>query len=261
VASSLSALPRLGSGAGYRRSWESWLHGGPAGVGWVEVVVERCLDLPEDDRARLRRLAGTVQVVPHGVEAAFDVPGDPDPAAVEAGAALAAEWSAPWFSGHLYPSRRRAEPLREWAREQGRRAQRLQDGLGVPFLVEVAEYDMAEVVGEVLDHCDCGLILNLAMLWQARERGVDPSGYLDRLPRERVVEVHLTTGDARAGAVEEHTRPVAGPVWDMFADLVASGQVRASVVERDGDQPRDLAELAADVDRARAVFDGHAPIA
>ncbi|WP_447008490.1 multinuclear nonheme iron-dependent oxidase [Saccharothrix isguenensis] len=65
-------------------------------------------------------------------------------------------------------------------------------------------------------------------MWRARERGVDPSGYLRRLPLDRVVEVHLTTGDARAGAVEEHTGPVAGPVRDLFAELVATGPVRAS---------------------------------
>lgn len=258
VTGSGSGLPRLGSGIGYRESWDSWLRGGTSTAEWVEVVVERCEDLPADHRARLARLARTVPVVPHGVAPEFDVPGEVDAAAVAAGAALAAEWAAPWFSGHLYPSRAtRASP-----RALGARARHLQDQLGVPFLLEIAEYDVpdtAELATAVLEHCDCGLVLNLALLWQAaRGHGVDASAFLRGLPAERVVEVHLTTGDARGGAVEVHTDPVATRVWDLFAELAANTAVAASVVERDGEGGRDLVEVSADLDRARAVFSGSA---
>lgn len=151
-------------------------------------------------------------------EAAFDVPGEDDPAAVEACAELARELGAPWVSGHLWPSRGEVQGM-------GRRAQELQDRLGLPFLVEVAEYDSPGVVAEVVERCDCGLVLNLALLARA-----DSAAFLRLVPLERVVEVHLTTGDG--DGVEVHSEPVAAEVWELFAGMAAD--VRASVVERDG---------------------------
>ncbi|MGW5055622.1 multinuclear nonheme iron-dependent oxidase [Actinokineospora sp. NPDC004072] len=240
----LTELPRLGSGVGYRETWDTWLRCGTAAAEWVEVIVEGCADLPERDRERMRELAGIVPVVPHGVESAFDVPGDDDPDAVAAAADLVADLAAPWFSGHLYPE---ALP----ARELGARAQRIQDRLGVPFLLEVTGCTVPEHVTAVLARCDCGLVLNLAVLCQAD----DPFDFLHRLPLDRVVEVHLTTGDPRAGLVELHAEPVAAPVWDVFAEVAATAPLRASVVERDGTEPHDLAEMVGDVERARALFD------
>jgi uncharacterized protein (UPF0276 family) len=212
----------------------------------VEVVVEGCRTLPAKQRTRLGRLP--VPVVPHGAEPAFDVPGDMDAHAMAAAAALVAEWGSPWFSGHLWPSRLRPEKS---LHTLSARAQCIQDGVGVPFLLEIAEYDgpgVAELATAVLEHCDCGLVLNLALLGHAaRERGVDASAFLRRLPAERVVEVHLTAGGGG---------PVDGQVWNLLAELTELTPVRASVVVREGG---DLAELCGDLDRARLLLTNPAP--
>ncbi|MFL6123831.1 DUF692 family multinuclear iron-containing protein [Actinophytocola sp.] len=254
----MSGLPRLGSGVGYRRCWDSWLRGGSPGAEWVEVVVERCRTLPAKQRTRLGRLP--VPVVPHGVEPAFDVPGEMDAHAMAAAAGLVAEWGSPWFSGHLWPSRLRPEKS---LHTLSARAQCIQDGVGVPFLLEIAEYDVpgvADLATAVLEHCDCGLVLNLALLRRAaREHGVDASEFLRRLPAERVAEVHLTAGGTSGGGAEAHGAPVGAQVWDLFAELTELAPVRASVVERDGTGGGDLAQLCADLDRARVLLANPAP--
>ncbi|SDD36086.1 multinuclear nonheme iron-dependent oxidase [Actinokineospora iranica] len=244
---SLGELPMLGSGLGHRAEWEPGLRQGVLGAQWVEFIVERWAEVPAGVRAGLRELA--VPVAPHGVGRAVDVPGEPDGAELAACAALVADLDAPWFSGHLWFAQRKA------ARDLGRAAQRLRDSVGAPFLLENTEHaapDAPEFITEVLEHCECGLVLNLARL--ARDCP-DPAGFLDRIPIERVVEAHLTAGAAPAATtVETHRDPVPPPVWDLLATLVTRAPLRGSVVERDGGGPTDVAEVIADLTKARALL-------
>ena len=260
-----SALPGLGSGIGYRPRWAPELRRWPAASDWVECLVERCQDVPDPLLRDVRSLRRRVPVAPHSVEPPIAQPGSVDRAELGACARLVDELAAPWLSGHLYFTddaqavAARPVRMRNLALGLGQRAAQVQRAVGVPFLLENLTYALGAVprfVTEVLEHCDCGLLVNLGLLQRAAaQRGFEPMEFLTAVPLERVVEVHLSAGVPQPGTpVHRHPRPVTGRVWDLLDELTSLVRVPATLVERDPERPGDLSEVLADVARARRAL-------
>ncbi|MEU4409320.1 DUF692 domain-containing protein [Streptosporangium sp. NPDC023963] len=275
----LTGLPALGSGLGHRVELAEAIEAHAGRIDWLEVITERYLFAPADERERLEELVRLFPVVPHGVELSIGSEREPDGAYVEALAALVADIGAPWFSDHLCFTRTdRVDvgllvPLprtREVARRLGRRARRVQEAVGRPFLLENITYYVdlatplteAQFITEVMEHCECGLLLDLANLdINARNHGFDPLGFLDAIPLERVVQVHLAGGDDGDGdgddgrlSLDSHGAAIPDRVWDLLAELMSRTHVNATLVERDQNFPDDFGDLLAEIDRARTVL-------
>ncbi|MGJ6965738.1 DUF692 domain-containing protein [Streptosporangium sp. G11] len=271
----LTGLPVLGSGLGHRVELAEAIEAHADRIDWLEVITERYLFAPADECERLRELARRFPIVPHGVELSIGSEREPNAAYVRALAELVADIDAPWFSDHLCFTRTdRVDvgllvPLprtREVARRLGRRARRVQEAVGRPFLLENITYyvDMAtplteaQFITEVMEHCECGLLLDLANLdINARNHGFDPLEFLDTIPVERVVQVHLAggvDGDGDQMSLDSHGAAIPARVWDLLAELVSRTRVNATLVERDQNFPDDFGDLLAEVDRARTVL-------
>ncbi|MEU9481752.1 DUF692 family multinuclear iron-containing protein [Streptomyces sp. NPDC048191] len=155
---------------------------------------------------------------------------------------------------------------REVAREVGRRAQSTQAAVGVPLLLENITYYMdlpaplteAQFITEVMEHCECGLLLDLTNLdINARNHRYSPEEFLDSIPLERVVQIHLAGGQDGVGdamALDTHAASVPERVWTLLRELVGRAPVRTTLLERDALYPEDFTELQADLDRARATL-------
>ncbi|GLW10383.1 UPF0276 protein [Microtetraspora sp. NBRC 13810] len=268
-----SRLRELGSGLGYRAELAGVVGEHAGRIDWLEVITEHYLFAPADLREELGELAGRFPVVPHGVEMSIGSAGEVDGVYLDALAALVDEIDAPWFSDHLCFTRTEdvllglLAPLprtRDVARELGRKARRVQDAVGRPFLLENITYYVdlatplteAQFIAEVMEHCDCHLLLDLANLdINARNHGFDPLGFLDVIPVERVAQVHLAGGiDGVAGemSLDSHGAAVPERVWELLDELLSRTAVPATLIERDQNFPDDPAELLADLDRARA---------
>ncbi|GAA5060997.1 hypothetical protein HNP84_008880 [Thermocatellispora tengchongensis] len=268
--SSLSTLPYLGSGLGHRGELDEPIRSAAGKIDWVEVISEEYLFADDGRRERLERLRELFPIVPHGAELSIGSPGEPDPLYLDALARLVDELDAPWFSDHL--GYRCAEPSgpgalmplprsREVARELAAKARTVQAAVGAPFLLENIAYQVdlpapmseADFVAEVLEHCEAGLLLDLAALdANAAGHGYDPLAYLDRVPLERLVEVHLSGGAGRDGRAEDaRSRPVPERVWALLDEVVARCPVPAVLIERDRDFPEDFTDLLDEVERAR----------
>ncbi|GAA4207463.1 DUF692 domain-containing protein [Streptosporangium oxazolinicum] len=271
----LTGLPALGSGLGHRTELAEAIEAHADRIDWLEVITERYLFAPADERERLRELVRRFPIVPHGLELSIGSEREPDAAYVQALAALVADIDAPWFSDHLCFTRTdRVDvgllvPLprtREVARRLGRRARRVQEAVGRPFLLENITYYVdlatplteAQFVTEVLEHCECGLLLDLANLdINARNHGFDPLEFLDAIPVERVVQVHLAggvDGDGDRLSLDSHGAAIPARVWDLLAELVSRTRVKATLVERDQNFPDDFGDLLAEIDRARTAL-------
>ncbi|MFE5540428.1 DUF692 family multinuclear iron-containing protein [Streptomyces sp. NPDC056519] len=264
-------LPHLGSGLGYRRELADGIAASGTGVDWLEVITEHYLFAPPDTREALRELRRGHPLVPHGLELSLGSPQPPDPGYVEALAELVEEIGAPWFSDHLCFTRADAisvgtlAPLprsRAVARDVARRAQRVQDEVGVPLILENITYHIdlpnplteAQFIAEVMEHCTCGLLLDLTNLdINSRNHHYDVGEFLDTIPVERVVQVHLAGGtqDPDGTARDTHSAPVPERVWGLLAELSARADIKATLLERDQDFPEDFAEITAEVGRAR----------
>ncbi|NRQ33356.1 DUF692 domain-containing protein [Nonomuraea sp. NN258] len=269
----LAELPRWGSGLGYRPELADAIDAHADRVDWLEVITEHYLFAPADERERLRGLARRFPVAPFGRQLSIGSEPEPDPAYVTALAELVSDLDAPWFGDRLCFTRTEQVALglpaplprtREVARRVAARAQRVQDAVGRPFLLENIAYYVdlasplteAQFIAEVLEHCDCGLLLDLAGLdVNARNHGFDPLGFLDAVPLDRVVLAHLAGGaDGAEMAVDDHGAPVPPRVWELLAELVSRTPILATAVERDRGFPADFGELLAEVDRARAAL-------
>ncbi|MEU6704979.1 DUF692 domain-containing protein [Streptomyces wuyuanensis] len=272
---SLTDLPFLGSGLGYRAEFADAIADPAHRIDWLEVISDHYLFAPADVREKLAELRKRFRIVPHGLELSIGGPEDPNPRYVDALARLVDDVDAPWFSDHLCYTRAGGVSLatltplprnREVAREVGRRAQRVQDAVGRPLILENVTYHIdlesplseARFITEVMEHCDCGLLLDLTNLdINSRNHGYSTRDFLDTIPLERVVQVHLAGGvpsdDGRV-AIDSHSEPVPPAVWDLLARLVERASVRATLIERDQDFPEDFGEMQEDLDRARLLL-------
>jgi hypothetical protein len=94
----------------------------------------------------------------------------------------------------------------------------------------------------------------------ATNHGFDPRDYLAAFPLDAVGEIHLAghQADTRPGPpllIDSHACPVADPVWDLYAQLLARTGPLPTLIEWDNDVP-DLATLRAEAARADALLTG-----
>ena len=87
-----------------------------------------------------------------------------------------------------------------------------------------------EFLAELAREADCGILLDVNNIYvSAFNHGFDPKIYLDALPWDRVVQIHVA-GHTHNGThiVDTHIGPVVDPVWELLAD--AYGRAPASVL-------------------------------
>ncbi|EKT4465635.1 DUF692 domain-containing protein [Pseudomonas putida] len=114
-----------------------------------------------------------------------------------------------------------------------------------------------EFIRAVLEESDCDLLLDVNNVYvNACNHGYDAAQFLDGLPPERVVGMHVAGhyDEAPDLKVDTHGAPVKDAVWLLFALAVQRFGVQPTVLERDFNYPP-LAELLAETARIRALQD------
>jgi uncharacterized protein (UPF0276 family) len=136
----------------------------------------------------------------------------------------------------------------EAVRVAAEKIRRVQDFLRRRILVEnVSSYieHSASTLSEVDFLCavaaeaDCGVLLDVNNLYvNARNHGLDPRHYLDRIPGFRVGEMHLA-GHEDLGEIliDTHDQPVADAVWALYAAAVERFGPVPTLLERDARIP------------------------
>jgi uncharacterized protein len=154
----------------------------------------------------------------------------------------------------------------EAARGTARKIAQAQEFLGRRILVEnissyleFAESGMTEgdFLAEVVERADCGILLDVNNLYvNARNHGLDPHGFLDRIPAERVGQIHLAGHEDHGDfVIDTHDHPVADPVWDLYRRaLERCGRV-PTLIEWDANVP-ELEVVLAEARRAEAIQAG-----
>lgn len=130
---------------------------------------------------------------------------------------------------------------------------------------EESTYFEAEFIAEIVRRTGCGLLLDVNNLhvscinqeWDARR-------YLEKLPLDRVREIHLAghTRDAdeagRALLIDSHDRAVSETVWDLYRFVIGKLGPVPTLIEWDANIPS-WQELEAEANRAEAVLSGVDP--
>jgi uncharacterized protein len=145
----------------------------------------------------------------------------------------------------------------------------VQSALGRQMLLEnpstylqFAESTIPEVefLAAIAERTGCGLLLDVNNVFvQAKNHATDARDYLKRFPFDRVREIHLAGHDEQtddAGVpllIDAHGTPVAGPVWTLYAEVLARTGPVATLIEWDNDVPA-WPVLCAEAERAGTML-------
>ena len=262
-----------GIGLGLRRAFaEELLAAVDPGVDFLEVTPENWMFYGGRHRRTLLACAERWPITPHGVS--LNVGGlEPlDGEYLDGLAKLCGEVRAPFFSDHVCYSSAGGGPVhdllplpfsREAIEQVGRRGREMAARVGLPLVLENAtfyshmpgsEMDEAEFLIGCLQAADAGMLLDVNNVYvNAQNHGGDPRALIDRMPLERVRQLHVA-GHTRRGdtIIDTHIGPVIDPVWELYRyTLQKAGRLIPTLIEWDQEIPP-LPEVLAEVARARA---------
>lgn len=101
------------------------------------------------------------------------------------------------------------------------------------FAVPGSTMTMTEFVTAVAERCGAGLLLDLShFLITACNTGTDAMHDIERLPLERVVEIHLSGMSVQSGvAWDDHAAPASGAVFALLERVLRRARPRAVTLE------------------------------
>jgi uncharacterized protein (UPF0276 family) len=265
-------IPDLGVGVGFRTPHALHVLRDRPPMDWFEIISENYFAEGGIQRANLEALRGGYRVVPHGVSLSIGGADVLDADYLRRLRDLARRVGAPWCSDHLcwtgvggvdthdlLPM-----PLTRASLDHVvERARRVQGTLEIPFALENASSYLefrestipeAEFLAEVAERADCGILLDVNNVFvSAYNHGFDARAYVDAIPADRVVQMHLA-GHTDRGAylLDTHSDHVVGGVWDLYRRAIRRCGPTSTLVEWDESIPP-WEVLAAEAARAREV--------
>jgi hypothetical protein len=265
-------LPDLGIGIGLRTTHFGEILAGAPAVDWFEVLSENFMDTGGRPLHVLDRVAERYPVALHGVSLSIGSIDPLDRAYLRKLKALADRTRARWVSDHLCwtgvlgRNTHDLLPLpydEATLRHVARRVKQVQDALERPLVLENPSTYLAfarstmpewEFLARLCDDSGCGLLLDVNNVYVSGfNHGFDPRQYVDAIPANRVVQVHLA-GHTHHGThiLDTHDGPAIDAVWDLYARLCARTGPVSTLFEWDASIPP-LAEVRAEAEKARPL--------
>jgi len=251
------SIPDLGVGVGFRVPHYAHVLGEHPPMDWFEVISENFMVRGGKPLDNLEQLCAGYPVVPHGVSLSIGATEPLDPAYLARLKAVVDRIDPPWASDHLcWTGTARANlhdllplPLTEQALGHVvDRVKRVQDFLGRPFALENASSYLVfasstmpewEFVARVAEEADCGILFDVNNVFvSAHNHGFDANAYVDAMPGDRVVQMHLA-GHADKGTylLDTHSDHVRAEVWELYRRAVRRIGAVSTLVEWDDDIP------------------------
>jgi uncharacterized protein (UPF0276 family) len=268
----IADLPALGSGLGFREPMRSALFLNRDRVDFLEITIDHYLEATPEKIDELDLLLDHFRLIPHGLNLSLGSAEGIDPAYLDQVAAVVKRIDPPWWSehvaftraggveiGHLAPlpfTREALDVLCGNIAEVRRRIDTplILENITYSVVLPGAEMTEEEFLSELLERADCGLLLDVTNLHtNATNLGRDPMAFLDRLPLDRVVQLHFVGGHWRDGMlIDSHSAPTPPEVWSLLETVVRRAPVKGIILERDEDFPP-FEDLLEEVDRGREI--------
>ncbi len=143
------------------------------------------------------------------------------------------------------------------------RIHQAQEMLGHPLVFEnVSSYirysasDIPEweFVAAVAQGADCGILLDVNNVYvNAKNHGFDAQTYIDAMPAERVVQLHMAGHtDCGTHLLDTHKGPISDTVWSLYRHTIQRFGAVSTLIEWDEDVP-DIDTLLAEAAQAEAI--------
>jgi len=246
----------------------------PKSVAWVEIHPENYIGRGGRYQEILELAREQWPVVTHGLSTCL---GSVDPFETgylnELGAFLR-ELETPWHSEHLCLGGVDARffhdllplPFTDEAVDMAsERLNEVRDAIGIPLALENVSYYApqdpdglaeADFVVEVLERADAKLLLDVNNIYvNSRNFGFDPKAYIDKIPSERVVQIHVAGHFVREDGlrIDTHGEPIPGDVYELLGYALRRIGPVPVLLERDNNVPR-LDELLSEVEELWTIY-------
>lgn len=265
-------LPTLGVGLSFRSEIADAIYDNVEELDFAEVIVDNELNGALDSLF-WHRIAGVVPVVAHAVNGSF---GTLEPLDVEylgQAASIGRRLHCGWFSEHLAFTRSEGVDTEQLTPVQfsesnatfiADKIAHCASLLECPFLIENIAYyftipgstlSEVEFLLRVLEQGRCGLLLDVNNLYaNSLNHGFDPYAFIDRIPAEAVVELHVAGGEMRDGLyVDTHGHALNSDVLELVDYAVRTKQPNAILLEREKNFPP-MEELMAEIGELRRIW-------
>jgi len=263
-------VPDLGIGVGYRvPHYKEVVEDRPA-MDWFEIVSENFMVDGGSPLHWLERVSDAYTIVPHGVSMSLASEGNAEHE--RRLRQLVDRLDAHWVSDHLCftgTEELRTHdllPVPYTPAVRDHLVERIKRTIGAlerPFAVEnvssyltykasvMPEWDF---LADVVERADCGILLDVNNIFVSSvNHGFDPMEYLDSIPTERVVQIHLAGHSIMEGyRLDTHDAPVCDEVWEIYERAIERIGPVSTLVEWDGNIP-DFARLQEEAEKARTV--------
>ena len=236
MASNRWSYPDLGFGIGLRSvHFEHILKNNPV-IDWFEILSENYMDTGGRPLHVLDQVAERYPVVLHGVSLSVGSSDRVNFDYLKKLKALAKRINARWVSDHLcwtgvtglnthdlLPMPYTNQALRHTIE----RVKVIQDFLERPIALEnastylefsVSTWPESEFIAALAEEANCGILLDVNNVYVSSfNHGFDPRKYIDRIPRDRVVQMHLA-GHTNKGThiLDTHSDYVINTVWELY---------------------------------------------
>ncbi len=270
---SQGSFPELGFGLGLRPPHYPHIFEHRPHVDWFEIISENYMDTDGRPKRNLERILEHYPVVMHGVALSI---GTVDPLNSEYLQKLKTlmDWVKPaWISDHLcwtgIAHRNTHDLLPVPYTEEALahiidRIKRVQDYLGRPIALEnpstYLEFKSsyipeAEFITRMAEGAGCNLLLDVNNIYvNCYNHRLDPKAYIDALPLDRVIQVHLAGHDNQGThIIDTHDNYVNDDVWSLYRYVVnKAGRTPNTMIEWDDNIPA-FDVLYAELNKARVA--------
>ncbi len=269
----MQANQNLGIGIGLRTTHFSELLERRAKVDWFEAVSENFMMDGGRPLHVLEHVRRDSPLVLHGVSLSIGGTDPLDDVYLKQLTALADRFQPEWISDHLCWTGAKRHNLHEllplpWTEEVldhvADRVGRVQDVLGRRLVLENASTYLtyshstmgeAEFLAALVERADCQILLDVNNVYvSAFNHGFGAEAYIDRMPRDRVVQLHLAGhSDMGTHLLDTHDALVCPEVWELYRYTIRRLGRVPTLIEWDGDVPP-LSTLEEEAARARAIY-------
>ncbi len=232
-------IPNLGIGIGLRIPHYEDIFRIEPDIDWFEIISENFMVEGGKPLENLEKILERYPVVQHGVSLAIGSPDPLDFDYLKKLKALTKITKTPWVSDHLCWGRLPGAhyhdllPLpytQEVIDYVAERARVVQDYLELPFALEnlssyvaykddqMPEWDFYRAV---VEKADIFMMLDVNNIYvSSRNHGFDPQQYIDNIPLDRVLQIHLA-GHSDHGdyIIDTHDDYVIDEVWKLYAQV------------------------------------------
>lgn len=246
----------------------------PETVSWVEIHPENYVNRGGRYQEMLDLARREWPVITHGLSTCLGALEPFDRSYLNELRAFLSDLEIPWHSEHLCLGTvgdrffHDLLPLpftEEAAQIASQRLIEVRDAIDLPLALENASYyapqcedglTEADFVVEVLERADAKLLLDVNNIYvNSRNFNFDPRAYIDKIPAERVVQIHVAGHFVRDDGIriDTHGEPVPDDVYQLLDYALRKIGPVPVLLERDNNVPP-LDELLAEMDELWKIY-------